>query len=107
MRKNLEIAKVGGSDDQCSLRQEVKQDRPRQSGSLVGVGTGSQFIQEHQAPPGRGLNDAHHIADVPTESGEGLLDALFITDIGENVVEDRDAALLRSGNGHARLSHQG
>jgi hypothetical protein len=57
----------------------------------------AQFIKDDERATVNMLEDSNYVRDVTTECAQRLLDGLFITDIGVDIVETRQlrAALRR------------
>ena len=78
---------------------ELVEDGPAQGGALGRVGAGAQLVEQ---APGCGRRRSSRMRgdarDVRAERAERLLEALFVADVGQDVVEDRHiAALARPG----------
>ena len=78
----------------------------RQCGALGRVGAGAQLVEKTQALTVDTAEDIHDGLHVRRESGEALLDALLVADVGKNVSEKREFATVAGGNMQARHTHE-
>ena len=98
---------MGGDDGGCPLHLEVFRHRLGQGRPFHGVRAGAQFVQQYQVLfPHRG-QERNELGNVAGEGGQVILDALFITDDGVNMVVHRKAGALSRRNEEARLVHEG
>ena len=75
--------------------------------ALGRVGTGAQFIKEHQGLSVALADDLHNVSHMRRKGGQGLLNGLLVADIGQHpVIKGNTAAVVRR-NVHAALGHQG
>ena len=80
-------------------------NRHGQSRTLFRIGSGAQFIQQHQRLRGRRARDEINISDVRRESRKILLNGLVVANIGEHGVEHRKLSPI-SRHRKSRLRHQ-
>ena len=97
---------VGGSYDHHVQGAEVTEQGLGQGGALLRVGAGAQFVNEHQGVGGCLVQDGAEVLDVGAESGQGLLDALLVADVGKDAVEQGKLGGL-GGDVQAGVGHQG
>src|SRR5206468_1968664 len=75
--------------------------------AFLWVGARAQFVQQDQAVVVGSLQDADDVAHVRGEGAEALLDALFVADVREYVLEDDGPGAVVYGKVEARLRHEG
>ena len=103
----LQLRVVGGAGQAHPLAPQLLDDRFRQGGALYRVGARSQLVQQDQAAAVRhleNLNDVHHVG---RKGGKGLLNALLVSDVRQNVLKHGDAASLPRRNHQAAHGHEG
>jgi hypothetical protein len=83
----------------------LSQNRPRKSGTLRGIGTGSDFIEKHNCTRFQALQGGRDILDVAGKSGTRLLKALLIADVCPDLGEKPDLA-AKCWHRHSALIHQ-
>ena len=97
---------VGGGDGHDIPLPQVPQDGLGQGRSLLGVGAGAQFVNEHQGA-GRYLGqDGPQVLDVGTEGGQRLLDTLLVANVGVDAVQQGKLGGL-GGDVQTGVGHQG
>ena len=85
---------------------EAVEDGPAQRRPFRRVGAGAEFVQQNQAIGVGFFEDEGDARDVRTEGAERLFQALFVADVGQDVVEDGDVAALAGRDVHAGLGHE-
>ena len=103
----LELGVMGGGQHRGLPPLQFPQDGHRQGGALGGVGARAQLVQQHQGISPRLLQDGYDVGHVGGEGGQGLLDGLFVADVGEHLGEHRHLAARPGGNLQPGLGHQG
>ena len=83
---------VGRGHDEGAAALEVLEDRLGERRSLVGVGAGSQLVQEHQRAVVHLGQDLLHLLHEGRERREVLRHALIVADHGEEPREDGEPA---------------
>ena len=78
---------MGGGDGEDASLPEVAQNRLGQRRTLLRVGAGAKFVNQHQGVGGYLLQDGAQVLDVRAEGGQGLFDALLVADVGIDAVQ--------------------
>ena len=105
-RVGLQLGVVGSSDAGRTGLTHRLDDGHGQRRALYGVGATTQLVKEHKgagAYLGHNGNDVDHMGG---EGGKGLLDALLVTKIHQNVIKGADTALLAARDVQTRLGHE-
>ena len=95
----------GGGNARAHLA-GIADNSNRQSRTLNRVGTGTQFVKQHEVALPAAVHDGHDGLHVRGERGQALLDALLVTDIGVNMLKQADFRLLVRRDMQAAGSHE-
>ena len=82
------------------------EDRHRKRRPLCGIRPRAELIEETEALLIRLPQDANRIAHMGGKGGQTLLNALLISDIGEDLPEKRELRALRRRDEKSRLPHE-
>src|SRR5258708_27698159 len=97
---------MGWRDDPRWGRKQIWESGRGQGRALGRIGPRANFVEESQRIVTRRVDDTDDVAHVRRKRRKALLDALFVANIGEDIVKDTN---LRSGsrrNVEARLGHE-
>ena len=103
----LQLGVVGGAGQAHATAPQLLDDGLRQGGALHRVGAGAQLVQEDEAAVARHLEDVDDVHHVGGEGGKGLLNALLVADVRQDMAEHRHPAALPRGNHQAAHGHEG
>src|SRR5215212_10135979 len=97
MRECLELRVMSRDQSRASALEQVGHDGACQCRAFLRVSPRTQFIKDNQRASINMFENANDVCDMATECAQRLLDGLFITDIGVDIVETRQlrAALRR------------
>ena len=70
------------------------------------VSAGAKFIKQNERLRRKGLHNADNVDHVCRKGGQGLLNALFVADVGKNAVEHRKCRAFGCRNMQPRLRHE-
>ena len=98
---------MSGDDADGADLAEMFGDGYSQGRAFRRVGSGAEFVQQHQRLGRRRAGDEIDVGDVRGERREVLLDGLVIADVGEHGIEHRQlGALGRDRDSGLRHQHQ-
>ncbi len=95
-----------GRDDEGSQLQESADDRPRQRRAFLGIGTGAEFVEQHEIVRRHLPQHRDHRSNVPGEGRKTLRDALLVADVDEDSGKDGDHTCIVRRNEQSRLRHE-
>src|SRR3984957_10925776 len=98
----LQAVVVRRGDCQCAQGAEFFEQRDGESRAFFGRGARTHFVDENQRAVRRDLEHRFQIQHVRRKRGEVGGNGLLVTDIGQNVIEERQFGAFRS-NGNRRL----
>ena len=105
-RKFLQRPQVRRGDRRRPTARELLEDRATERCPLEGIGAGTEFVHEDERVGRRLLEDRGQVLEVRAERRQRGLEALLVTDVGEDVVEAGQRALRPHGRGDPGLQHQ-
>ena len=85
---------------------EHREDRDGKRRALCRVGTGAELIEQDEGIAVCFVEEGNHIRHVGGEGTQRMLDALLITDIGVNLVENGKGGSVECRNVKSGLAHQ-
>ena len=103
--KMLQVLVVRGDDPESTAAVELAQDGLGQCSSDARFRTSSKLVNEQE---GRGRTAPHHVFhvhEVRTVGREVVIDALLVTDVDEDALEDTHARGFAQGYGQSALHH--
>jgi len=83
----FQLRVVGGNETGDTFVRQVQEDGTRQGGTFLRIGTGAQFIQQHQRFGACFLQDPHNVGNMSGKGREGLFNGLLIANVSKNVIE--------------------
>ena len=103
--KNLQFCIVGGRHQQHTTAAQLLNDGNCQRGTLGGIGTGTQLVQQHKGVRHGKLQNTGDFFHVAGEGRQALLNALFIADIYQKFIKHADLAALVCRDQKTALCH--
>ena len=103
--KNLQFCIVGGCHQQYTTAAQLLNDGNCQRGTLGGVGTGAQLVQQHKGVRHGQFQNAGDFFHVAGEGRQALLNALFIADVYQKFIKHADLAAFVCRDQKAALRH--
>ena len=104
-RKDFQLRIVGGGHQQDTPAAQFFDDGHSQGGAFRRVGAGAQLIQKHQSAGTGQFQNAGDFGHVTREGGQALLDALFVADVHQILLEHTDFAAFVCRDQEAALGH--
>ena len=105
-RERFELGVMGRGGNARAHLAGVADDSNCQSRTLDRVGTGTQFVEQHEVALPAAVHDGHDGLHVRGKRRKALLYALLVANIGVNVLEKADFRLLIRRNMQAACRHQ-
>ena len=102
----LQLRVMGGTGKLGALQAQLFNDGGGQRRSLYRIGARAQLVQQHKAVlPGKlqNMNDIRHMGG---KGGKRLLDALFVSDVRQNVAVHRYPAVVPRRDHETTHGHQ-
>ena len=98
---------MGGRRDPAAALAEFFEDGNGQRRALDGVGAGAQLVDQDEGAVIRLLEDGDELGHVGGEGREGLLDALFVADVDEDILKGRDGRARSGRDEQPAHGHEG
>ena len=104
-RVGLQSIVMRGGEHDAFFRAEFVEERDGERGAFFGSGAGAHFIDEDERLWRRFFEHGFEIEHVRGKGGEIGGDGLFVADVHENAVENRENGAL-GGDGNARIARK-
>src|SRR5687768_17842287 len=92
-------------DGRCTTPCQLLQYRPAEGCTIHGIGTRTELVDEHEGVGGREPQNLAEVSQVCAEGRQTGLDRLLISDVGVDVIEDRNPTLRGDWRRDPRLQH--
>jgi len=103
--KDLQLCIVGGRHQQNATASQLLNDGNCQRGTLGGVGTGTQLVQQHKGVRHGQFQNTSDFFHVAGEGGKALLNALLIADVYQKFIKYANLAALVCRDQKTALCH--
>ena len=97
---------MGGYQRGHTAFDQVAQDGTGNRGAFLGIGSGSQLIQNHQRPRVGLAQDVDDVGDMPAEGAQRLLNGLLVPDVGIHRIETQQGGATLGRDVEAALGHK-
>ena len=102
----LDEVEMGGDHGPRANRPQPIEQRHGQSAAFGRIGTGAQFVQQHQGIRPGLLQNLPQPGQMPRKGRQVLLDALLVADIGMHLGEQEHPAVGSAGNRQPGTHHE-